>query len=181
MRQFEEESRVTRVGILLLKMIANLSINCSIIETQWNSMFLNKKIGEQLASEQIKKRFSCGSELRKVLKRFGNKEKLDSEGLVRITYGYLNSMYSENHAKLFELGFFLVRHFQAVEIGMSLAKNKGKSFFTEQVEQLQKHLAEILAPDTIDKIIDLLIEEMKIKKKEFDIKNFLIQVFKIVM
>jgi len=161
-----------------LQIILDLSVNIGTNYLMWTGLH-----GE-LTTKQIREEYDCCDELLKVLNSLdpdGSKE-LDSKRLVVMTYEHLNKNYSENHAKLYRIGFSVVQ--QTVGLSARLSSSheadSDKSIgdlLPEHMKNLKDRLKEMLPPDIITDVIDLVTNKIEETGLELDISDLLVQVF----
>jgi hypothetical protein len=161
-----------------LQIILDLSVNVGTNYLLWAGLH-----GE-LTTKQIREEHDCCDELLKVLDSLDTdgSKKLDSKRLVVMTYEHLNKNYSENHAKLYRIGFLIVQ--QTVGLSARLSSSheddSGKSIgdlLPEHMKNLEDMLKGILPPDIITDVIDLVTNKIEEVGLELDISDLLVQVF----
>ncbi|MGR3174537.1 MAG: hypothetical protein ACUZ8N_08075 [Candidatus Scalindua sp.] len=161
-----------------LQIILELSVNIGMNYLMWTGLH-----GE-LTTKQIRGEYDCCDELLKVLDSFDTdgSKKLDSKRLVMMTFEHLNKNYSQNHAKLYRIGFSVVQ--QTVGLSARLSSSheadSGKSIsdlLPEHMKNLKDRLKGMLPPDIITDVIDLVTNKIGEAGLELDISDLLVQVF----
>lgn len=150
-----------------LQLISEMSINCALIYLKWVAENQNVKF----SIGKIQKNFSCCDEVIRALNRFGDKkDKIDHDRFTVIMHGYLNNVYSPDHAKLFMLGFYIVKYITALQFSPEVGDRHFK-----------KELGDIVSADVTNQIQKLIDGEWKKYRDEMDVNNLLIQTLSLVL
>ncbi len=174
----KKDKEMKNIGDSDLQIILDLSVNTGTNYLMWTGLH-----GE-LTTKQIRKEYDCCDELLKVLDSLDTdgSKKLDSQRLVMMTYEHLSKNYSQNHAKLYRIGFSVVQ--QTVGLSARLSSSheddSGKSIgdlLPEHMKDLKDRFKGILTPDIITDVIDLVTNKIEEAGLELDISDLLVQVF----
>ncbi len=174
----KKEKEMKNISDSDLQIILDLSVNIGMNYLLWSGLH-----GE-LTTRQIRKEYDCCDELLKVLDSLDTdgSKKLDPKHLVMMTYEHLTKNYSQNHAKLYRIGFSTVQQTIGLSARLSSGheEDSGKSIgdlLPEHMKNLKDRLKGILPPDIITDVIDLITNKIEETGLELDISDLLVQVF----
>lgn len=161
-----------------LQIILDLSVNIGTNYLMWYG------IHGELTTKQIREEYDCCDELLKVLDDYdpeGDKS-LDSKHMAVMVYEYLNKNYSQNHAKLYRIGFSIAQQTLglAARLSSSAEEDSGKSIkdiLPEHMQNLKHRLKGILPPDITKTVLKLVKNKIEAAGLEIDIGDLLVQVF----
>ncbi len=165
-----------------LQKIIDLSVNVGAIYLQWAMH------SEELTTKEVREKFVCGEELSKILDNFDTKgeKKLERKRLAVLAHGYLREHISQNHAKLYRIGFSVVQQ----TVGLAARHSSGelgdsgdfiKEMLPEHMENLKGRIDTLLPTNEVTKVVVCITKKIEDEGLDLDIGDLLVDVFNVVV